>query len=273
MSYFEGKTAIVTGGASGIGKALSEQLSQSGVYVIVTDINADGVDRVVKGIIASGGKAEGLRLDVSKADEVKALVESTDAKRGLDFMFNNAGIGIGGEVRAMELDTWHKVADVNYWGVVNGTVAAYKAMIKRGKGHIVNTASGAGLMPTPLSIPYTATKYAVIGMTVALRAEAVGLGVNVSVVCPGFIDTPIFETSRYAGMTKEYMLGQLKNIRRITPEKCARAILKGVRKNKAIIPVTAEVWIMWWLNRLSPRLMSALMRVSVWNFRRNNTKA
>ena len=269
MNYFEGKTAIVTGGASGIGRGLCKELASNGARVIAADLDLKGVEATVAGITSAGGRAEAVRLDVTKQSEVEELVARTVASGGLDFMFNNAGIGISGEVRDIDLDDWRKVADVNYWGVVYGTTSAYKAMVKAGRGHIVNTASGAGLVPFAMSIPYTATKHAVVGLSQALRAEGHDLGVRVSVVCPGFIDTAIFRTSPYFGVKKEELMSYLqKSIRHMDPDKCARVILKGVKRNKAVITVTAEAKLVWWLYRLSPALVNFISLQSVRQARR-----
>jgi NAD(P)-dependent dehydrogenase (short-subunit alcohol dehydrogenase family) len=188
MTRFSGATAIVTGGASGIGRALSEALARRGAPVVVADRNADGAAEVARAIVAAGGSARSEALDVTDAAAVERLVDETAREHGrVDLMFNNAGIAIIGEETDVSLDDWRKVVDVNLWGVVHGIRAAYPRMVRQGSGHIVNTASLAGLSPAPFEISYTATKYAVVGLSRALRAEAAAHGVKVSVVCPGFI--------------------------------------------------------------------------------------
>jgi NAD(P)-dependent dehydrogenase (short-subunit alcohol dehydrogenase family) len=126
---------------------------------------------------------------------VQELVDETVRDYGrLDYMFNNAGIGMGGEVRDMDLEHWRRVLEVNLWGVTCGTSAAYEEMVRQGFGHIVNTASLAGLIPLPMVAAYCATKHAVVGLSASLRAEAAALGIKVSVVCPGFVETGIFRS-------------------------------------------------------------------------------
>lgn len=119
MNPFENKVAIVTGGASGIGRALCEELSQRGAaIVVVADINADGAQQVASSIVAAGGRAGEAHLDVSRADQVQGLVDDTVSEHGrLDYMFNNAGIAMCGEVRDMDLEHWQRIVDINLWGV------------------------------------------------------------------------------------------------------------------------------------------------------------
>ncbi len=259
MEIFQDKTAIVTGGASGIGKGLCEVLGRNGANVVVADLNDEDAKKVAAALQESGGRAEAVKLDVTVEEDVRALVEKTAADNGkLDYLFNNAGIGIGGEVQDMDLDHWTRIVDVNQWGVVYGTLAAYKVMVRQGSGHIVNTASGAGLVPSPLLTAYSMTKHAVVGLSTGLRAEGAELGVRVSVVCPGYIDTPIFDSSEYVNTSKETTMSVVpSSLKAMSAEDCARAALRGVARNRAIIPVQAPAYIMWWLNRLNPRIMDA----------------
>ena len=146
-------------------------------------------------------------VNVADAEAFQRVVESAVESWGrLDYLFNNAGIGIGGEARDFQLDEWKKVIDVNLYGVIHGVQAAYPIMIEQGSGHIVNVASIAGLVPFAGEISYTASKYAVVGLTHTLRAEAADLGGNVTLVCPGKIETPIYETSEVIGFDKEKAL-------------------------------------------------------------------
>jgi short-subunit dehydrogenase len=224
---------------------------------------------VAASLKTSGGRAEAVELDVTREEDVRRLVDETAAEQGrLDYIFNNAGIGIGGEVQDMDLDHWKRIVDVNQWGVVYGTLAAYRVMVKQGSGHIVNTASGAGLVPTPLLTAYSMTKHAVVGLSTGLRAEGAALGVKVSVVCPGYIDTPIFDSTEYVNTSKEISMSMVPSrLKAMSPGDCARAALRGVARNRGIIPVQAPAYILWWLNRLSPRMMGAQSRKTVQQYR------
>ena len=146
------------------------------------------------------GAATAAVVDVRDASGFQKLVDDTAAEHGrLDYLFNNAGIGIAGEERDVSLEDWNTVLDVDLHGVVHGVRAAYALMVKQGHGHIVNTASLAGLLPSPGLVPYAMTKHGVVGLSLSLRAEAAEHGVRVTAVCPGVVDTPIL--TRAARMT------------------------------------------------------------------------
>ncbi|WP_433335541.1 SDR family NAD(P)-dependent oxidoreductase [Spirillospora sp. CA-294931] len=253
--------AIVTGGASGIGRAIATSLVARGDTVVVTDINADGAGTVADKLNTLGrGKATAAALDVTDADAVIALYQGVKAEHGrLDLVFNNAGIAIGGLAEELTLDHWNRAIDINLKGVVHGVHAAYPIMLDQGSGHIVNTASLAGLVPMPAGIPYTATKHAVVGLSLGLRAEAAGRGVKVSVVCPSFVDTPLLTNvnpdlpaTAMSGDAKEEI--QKASPRLYTAEKLAVDILRGVRRNKALIVAPAHGRIAWRGVRLNPAL-------------------
>lgn len=259
VNYFKGKVAIVTGGAAGIGHALCEELAQRGAVVVVTDINAEGAQQVVSTINKIGGRARMAHLDVSQAEDVHKLVGEIASEHGqLDYMFNNAGIGIGGCLQDLDLENWRRIIDVNLWGVIHGTMAAYKVMVKQGFGHIVNVSSGSGLVPAP-GVAYCTTKTAVVGLSISLRAEAAGLGIKVSVVCPGFVRTGFHKAlmnvtkAKYGDMTNDWS-----SMRMIDAVDCAHIILRGVQRNKGIIVVTSLSRVVWWLYRFQPALFIRL---------------
>jgi NAD(P)-dependent dehydrogenase (short-subunit alcohol dehydrogenase family) len=269
MEIFRDKTAIVTGGASGIGKGLCEELVRYGAHVVVADRNRDGARKVAASLQTSGGRAEAVELDVTVEPNVRSLVEKTAAEAGnLDYIFNNAGIGLGGEVQDMTLDQWKRIVDVNQWGVIYGTLAAYKVMVRQGSGHIVNTASSAGIVPVPLLTAYAMTKHAVVGLSSSLRIEGAALGVKVSVVCPGYIDTPIFDSTEYVNTSKEITMSMTPSrLKAMSAVDCARAVLRGVARNRGIIPVQAPAYILWWLNRLSPGFMDLQSKKTLQKYR------
>ena len=268
MEPFRDKVVIVTGGGSGIGRALCEELGRRGAVVTVADINMEGARQVASAIAKSGGQSSTAHLDVARAEDVQKVVEEAASTHGrLDYMFNNAGIGMAGEVRDMDLEHWRRILDVNLWGVIYGTTTAYQVMIKQGFGSIVNTASAAGLIPSPMATAYSTTKHAVVGLSTSLRAEAAELGVKVSVVCPGFVRTGIFDASTYLQTKREDVISNLSSIKMIDATGCARVILRGVARNRAIITVTAFARFIWWLYRLRPTLLAPLERKIVRCFR------
>jgi NAD(P)-dependent dehydrogenase (short-subunit alcohol dehydrogenase family) len=262
-----GRVAFVTGGASGIGKALCGALVARGASVVVADINASGAAAVARELSDRGpGSATSLSLDVGDANGFQhAVAESRDEHGRLDLLFNNAGIGIGGPVEELTLAHWERTLDVNLRGVVHGVVAAYPLMVKQGFGHIVNTASLAGLVPFPLGVPYAMTKHAVVGLSVSLRSEGRAHGVRVSAVCPGVIDTPILDSegppdlprTRLAGRGRDMFLHSNRGPA-YPPERLAEDVLRGVARNQAIIVAPARARAAWLANRISPRFVERI---------------
>jgi NAD(P)-dependent dehydrogenase (short-subunit alcohol dehydrogenase family) len=258
---------IVTGGGSGIGRALCFELGRRGAHVIVADIDAEAAAITAKEITSRGQMATSHRLDVTQPTEVKLLIDDVAHRHGrIDVLFNNAGIGIGGEAQHLSLDDWRRVLEVNLFGVINGVQAAYPRMIEQGFGHIVNTASIAGLFAFPIALPYTTSKHAVVGLSRALRAEGAALGVKVSVVCPASIDTNIWGSSILRGQDKSKVLGLLGPM--MSAERCALAIVRGVERNRGTILVTGQALLLEMVCRVSPALGGVLGRAMVRRYRR-----
>ena len=209
-STVSGKIAFVTGGASGIGAALSTKLVDEGAEVWIADRQVGPAQELAQRLSSGGGKAHAIELDVrSYPPFAQAVAEAVQQSGRIDYLFNNAGIGVAGEVDSYALDDWNDVFDVNLRGVVHGIQAVYPIMIQQHSGHIVNTASMAGLVASPGAASYTASKHAVVALSKALRVEAERHGVQVSVLCPGVIRTPILaggEYGRYDGANDEKLL-------------------------------------------------------------------
>ena len=272
MEYFKDKIAIVTGGASGMGRAVCEQMGRHGATMVVADINQEGAKEVAESIVAAGGQARAVRLDVTQREDVHALVNETAREHGrLDLIFNNAGIGILGDERDKTQEHWDKIIDINLHGVLHGTTAAYPLMIEQGFGQIVNMASMAGYIPSPMDAAYGTTKHAVVGLSVSLRDEAASLGVKVNAVCPGFIKTPIiFNTPILnVNVTREEIEESLPDWLYMDQDKAGTAILKGIARNRAMIVFPFHARVAWWLMRLCPPLFDRIGRVQIQAFRKN----
>src|SRR5215472_3907198 len=195
------EVALVTGGASGIGRALSEELASRGAEVVLADRQHALAEDVARAIREKGGRATACELDVCDLDAFTRSVDGIVKRTGhVDYLFNNAGIAVGGEVSTYKRADWDDVFDVNLRGVAYGIQAVYPHMVARGHGHIVNTASVAGLLPSPEAASYTASKHAVVGLSKALRLEGKRHGVRVSVLCPGVIRTPILTGGKFGRM-------------------------------------------------------------------------
>jgi NADP-dependent 3-hydroxy acid dehydrogenase YdfG len=264
-----GKIAFVTGGASGIGAALATKLADGGAEVWIADRQLGAAQQLVQRLNSGGAKAHAVELDVRSYPSFERVVAEAVQESGrIDYLFNNAGIGVGGEIDSYTLDDWKDVFDVNLHGVVHGIQAMYPIMIRQCSGHIVNTASLAGLVAAPGSASYTATKHAVVALSKVLRLEAERHGIKVSVLCPGAIRTPILTGGTYGRMTKtgasdEDLLKFWEPFRPMAPEKFAERALRAVLRGDAIIVVPAWWKALWYLDRLSPALSMRAGKLSL----------
>jgi NAD(P)-dependent dehydrogenase (short-subunit alcohol dehydrogenase family) len=262
---YQGAVAVITGGASGIGRALGETLSRRGAEVVLADLQAELAEQIASGIRTAGGKATAAALDVRNFTAFDGLVREVVSRHGrIDYLFNNAGIGIGGRVQFYGIENWDRVIDVNVRGVTNGVQAVYSTMLRQGFGHIVNTASLAALMPTPGLVGYGMSKHAVLGLSTSLRAESEGAGIRVSVLCPGAIRTPALEWGMYhealEEMDPEQQRRIIERLHPMEPAAFAEAALRAVARNKAIIVIPGRWKTAGWLNRVSPDLALYLAR-------------
>jgi NADP-dependent 3-hydroxy acid dehydrogenase YdfG len=235
----------------------------------MADINRDKVQEAANAI---GNKAEAVRLDVTKAEDVQNLVDQVVAAHGrLDYIFNNAGFLLGGLLLDMKISDWNSILDVNLKGVIHGVQAAYPVMVKQGSGHIVNTASLAGLIGYPALGAYSTTKFAVVGFTNNLRTEAAKLGVKVTAICPGFIQTGLFINGKFEGQNKE-TLQSIIPIKYVPIEVAVEKILEGVRRNKAVIIFPFYAKLLWWAQRLCPPLVDLVNQKFMGDYRKRERK-
>lgn len=262
---FDRAVAVVTGGASGIGAALAAELAAHGATVVVADLDGERAAGVADGLRGPDGRPAGATaaaVDVTDPAAVSELVERTAADHGrLDLLCNNAGVAVGGDVADVTLAHWHRVVDVNLFGVVHGVAAAYPLMVRQGRGHIVNTASLSGLVASPLLVPYSTTKHAVVGLSTGLRVEAAAHGVRVSVVCPGVIETPLLDSGNPADLPPvagtpdiRAMLTSLLGAPYPAPA-LARDVLVGVARNRAVIVAPWKARAVWAAFRLAPQAL------------------
>ena len=273
---FRPQVSIVTGGASGIGLAIARRLVDRGSRVVVADLDPDKAQRAAAGL---GMLATAATVDVGDAAAVRDLVDEAVARHGrLDLMVNNAGVAVGGLHEQLDQAQWDLALRVNLGGVINGINAAYPVMRAQRAGHLLNTASLAGLIPAPAMLPYTTTKHAVVGLSTALRAEAAAVGVHVSVLCPGFVDTPLLDSIHTGGPDGGQVLSMRRQISRVQPrlmtaDLVAERAIRGLERDTAIIAVGGAAQIMWRLNRYAPPVVRGLVRLQASGARRMLPKA
>jgi len=192
MDDLDGRVAVVTGAASGLGFAISQGLAGAGVKVLMTDVDADGVAAAVAEVRGRGGEVEGIDVDVRDPQALeRAAAHAVDHFGALHIAVNNAGIVNGGPMWELPLEEWRRVLDVNLWGVIHGVRAFVPRIIEAGEGHVVNISSMAAFVPHAGVGPYTVSKHGVLGLSEVLKAEldATGLPIGVSAVFPGMFKT------------------------------------------------------------------------------------
>lgn len=200
MRDFTGRTAVITGAASGIGRALADSFAAEGMNIVLSDVEADELDDATAEVAATGVDVMSMRCDVRDGGQVEALAAAAAERFGnVHVLCNNAGVGAGGLLTETSVEDWEWVLGVNLWGVIHGIRAFLPAMNAHGEpGHVVNTASMAGLVAGPFMGPYNASKFAVVAISETLHKEQrlMEHAVGVSVLCPGFVSTRIFESGR-----------------------------------------------------------------------------
>ncbi|MEU8461865.1 SDR family oxidoreductase [Streptomyces sp. NPDC029003] len=261
---FGGQLVLVTGAASGIGRATAFAFAEAGARIVAVDRDAEGAARTAEmARLVGAAEAWGECVDVSDEQAMEKLAAKVAAEYGIvDVLVNNAGIGLSGAFLETSAEDWRKVLDVNLWGVIHGCRIFGKQMAERGQGgHIVNTASAAAYLPSKTLPAYSTSKAAVLMLSECLRAELAGRQIGVSAICPGIVNTNITATSRFAGVDaaeekrRQERSSRLYGLRNFPPEKVADAILTAVVKNQAVVPVTPESKGALWMSRFAPRTL------------------
>jgi NAD(P)-dependent dehydrogenase (short-subunit alcohol dehydrogenase family) len=267
---FGGQLVLVTGAASGIGRATALAFAASGARVIAVDRDAGGAVRTAEEALRSGAReAWAETADVSDERAMEELARKVAAEYGVvDVLVNNAGIGLAGPFLETTAEDWRQVLDVNLWGVIHGCRLFGRQMAERGQGgHIVNVASAAAYLPTRTLPAYGTSKAAVLMLSQSLRAELAGRGIGVSAVCPGFVNTGITSTARFVGVDaaeekrRRQRVVRLFGLRNYRPEKVAAAIVRAVARNEPVVAITWEARGGRLLSRFAPGALRALARV------------
>jgi NAD(P)-dependent dehydrogenase (short-subunit alcohol dehydrogenase family) len=237
------RVAVITGGASGIGRATALALAGLGSHVVIADLNDRRLSETEAELVTFGQSVLAIHCDVARDDDMDRLASTVLDRLGrVDILMNNAGVVLRGALEQISLSDWQWSLDINLLGAVRGIKAFLGHMIERGSGHIVNTASAAGLFAlTGEGAPYIAAKFAVVGLSEALALYARPLGVGVSVLCPGSVDTNLGETGRTIGMTPERAAAEtalaesVQGSGLMTPEQIAEMVVDAIRQNHFFI--------------------------------------
>jgi NAD(P)-dependent dehydrogenase (short-subunit alcohol dehydrogenase family) len=267
VSNLEGKTALVTGAGSGIGQQTALAFARRGAHVVICDLSKEGLDQTAGRIESLGrGGVTAEVVDVADAQQMQSFADRVHERvHAVDVLMNNAGVAIAGGFLDTSLPDWDWILGVNLKGVIHGCHCFVPKMVERGAGgHVVNVASAAGYLGSAELAAYCTTKFAVVGLSESLRDELSPHGIGVTAVCPGLINTPITRAAKLVGRDfDEGMRDEMVRTyerRGYTPERVARNILKAVQKDRAVAPIAAEAWVMYYAKRLFPGGVARLMR-------------
>jgi 2-hydroxycyclohexanecarboxyl-CoA dehydrogenase len=257
-----GALALVTGAGSGIGREIALELARKGSRVVAVDQHLDTAEKTAVACTEVGPEAQGLACDVTDLDAVRALADAVHRDHGtLDVLVNNAGVGMSARFTDMSIDDWRWIRSINLDGVVHGCHTFGPAMLEQGRGHVVNLSSGLGYTMRATEPAYVTTKAAVLALSRCLRADWAEAGVGVTAVCPGIINTPILDSTRFLGDQADTVERTRKTFRRgHPPELVARDVVVAIRKDKAVVPVGWESKLGWFAQRVLP--LGAQQRVA-----------
>jgi len=260
-----GALALVTGAGSGIGAATARALADRGASVLCVDLNGDAAEKTAAACAERGAALAWARtVDVADADAMAALADEVHRGHGaVDVLVNNAGVAVTGRLTDMSLDDWVWVRSINLDGVIHGCALFGPAMLRRGRGHVVNVSSALGYVATATEPAYVATKAAVLALSQCLRADWARDGVGVSAICPGIVDTPIVpHGTRFRGdqASPEKRRRTDRVFRRgHRPEQVAAAAVDAVERDRAVVPVGWEARAGWYVHRLAPLPVQQLL--------------
>ena len=255
IKNFQNKSVLITGAATGIGRALAHELANRGAVVYVTALTKKEAQIVVDEITSSNGKAIAAELDVGNFKDIEKIIDLVVSEQGqLDIMINNAGVAYVGESYDMQVETIEKLAHINFTAVNVGAVLAYTQMKKQGFGHILNTASMGGFLPTPGMAIYAATKHGVVGLTTSLASEGKGFNIVVKASCPGFIKSELMNKSSDVSNNMSDYLDLLPEP--IDARIAAKTIIDGLGKKPVLIFTPSYAKVSYFLNRFIPGFLA-----------------
>lgn len=254
MQRFKTKTVVITGAGSGLGRGLAIEFAKLGWNVAVCDINGDRADESVRFVDNAGGHGLPVRCDVTRWEEMQRLADAVIAKWGAaDIIINNAGVPVVGFMEKIPLEDWKFEIDMMLMSVIYGCRIFIPIFKKQGWGHIVNTASAAGIVSMPEMSPYNVTKAGVISLSETLRVELRGSNIGVTVICPTFFKTNLMDQARYTDERQLKMANAFFSKFSLgTIESVSRAALKAIRKNKLYVLPQPDAKLIWLMKRMTP---------------------
>jgi NAD(P)-dependent dehydrogenase (short-subunit alcohol dehydrogenase family) len=259
-SNLQGRTVLVTGAGSGIGRETALLAARRGADLAICDVNDSGLAEVERTARALGRSVIARRVDVADREQMREFAETVHDRAGaVDLLVNNAGVALAAGLLDSQLEDWDWIVAINVIGVVHGCHFFVPKMVERGTGgHVANLSSMAGFHASPALVAYTATKFAVLGLSEALREELQPHGIGVTAICPGIINTPITTNARTRGPAADPKARErfvsLYGRRNYGPERVATNILKAVERNRSVAPISPEAWMTYAMKRVSPRL-------------------
>ena len=250
MKNLKNKIALVTGAASGIGRATSIAFAREGCDVVITDVNGEGLKPVAEEIKGLGRSALSVKADISNKNDVKILCEKALKEFGrVDVLINNAGVALYAEIKDTDLEDWEWIMGINLWGSIYTLNSLLPQMVENKCGHIVNVSSWAGLVGFGGNGAYCVTKFGVVGLSEVLRTEMERFNIGVTVVCPGAVQTNIFNSVKLKGFKKD--IRKMPVFLSLTPEGMAKRIIRAVKRNKPQV-ITGVGKLGYLLKRISP---------------------
>lgn len=255
---FKGRTVLLTGAGSGIGKALTRYLVEAGAKVHGADRDGAALEAFASELRGPGSLVPRV-LDVTDREDYGLWVENCFAEGPVDFLFNNAGVTLLGDADRVSFARWKWLLDINLLGVINGILHVYPRMVEQKSGHIISTGSVAGVTGYATAAAYTTAKGAVIGMSTSLAAEAKAYGVKISVACPGYVNSNIFSQDRIIGADAGAVVKDLP-APMMSPEEAAWRYLKGVVSGKKVIVFPANAKLLWLLATWTPFLLGPIQK-------------
>jgi NAD(P)-dependent dehydrogenase (short-subunit alcohol dehydrogenase family) len=260
QEHMQAARIVITGGGSGLGRALALDYARTGARIAVLDRHGAAAEAVAGEIDAAGGTGLPIACDVTDPEAVsRAAIAIRRGWQGVDVLVNNAGIAGAGTVVETPEEDWRRIMDVNLFGVVAVCRAFLPEMIRAGAGHVVNIASAAGFVSPPGVAAYNVSKAAVISLSETLRIELASAGIGVSVACPSFFRTNLLDNFSGSEASRQMALRQMERSP-LDADDVARAIRRGVDRKEFMIVPHAEAWRILLLKRLAPNLFFAAMK-------------